>query len=382
MINISKQLQETSLATITLPRNISVSDLNEKNSNGPEKTEAATASERQSGLFDIHKNPFSSKTDTNGANKDYLLNKISLPLKGTTLQLPKLSLQNLNPMKNVNLGGLRLPTVFYSPLGNKENNSENSVHIQSVPALNTEVKHSDVVSSQLSTTTASTEAETATGATLLDMTQDQSSDVMFRSCGILATNPKQLLVSSLSLSSDVDPDEFGPEVANVHLETETEESEVFKEASNIPNTEVDKLRRQFSRPEVVDQNLGTNTEMKEDEGRDEVDDFNISTSVDTGEVDNEPDNPEGPRRPRKPLPLKPSFSDGAISSHSEMANRPKPLLMLENNPLTKLGMKIQSGMRAIPSPVRASNKETVELLKEQVMDKLQGRECQTQIIFI
>ncbi len=73
---------------------------------------------------------------------------------------------------------------------------------------------------------------------------------------------------------------------------------------NIPNTEVDKLRRQFSRPEVVDQNLGTNTETKEDEGRDEVDDFDISTSVDTGEVDNEPDNPEGHAKLHKRSPHK------------------------------------------------------------------------------
>lgn len=385
VINISKQLQETSLAAITLPRNISELDLNEENTNGPQKTETAVTSERQtiSSLFDIHRNPFSSKND---ANKAHLLNKISLPLKGTTLQLPKLSLQNLNPMKNVNLGGLRLPTVFYSPLGNKENDSdgESSVCIQSVPALNTDGKHSDAVPPQLSTTmaaastatTSSTEAETTASATLLDMTQDQNSDVMFRSCGILATNPKQLLVSSLSLSSDVDPDEFGPDVANI-----LEEGELSNEASHMPNTDVDKLRRQFSRTELLEQKHGTSADHRSDEGRDEDGEFSISTSVDTGEVEEECENPEGPRRPRKPLPLKPSFSDGAISSHPEI-NRPKPLLMLENNPLTKLGMKIQSGMRAIPSPVRASNKETVELLKEQVMDKLQGRECKTQIIFI
>lgn len=389
VINISKQLQETSLAAITLPRNISVSDLNAETK---EFEKANTTPERQtiSGLFDIHRNPFSSKNGGEGKSKDYLLNKISLPLKGTTLQLPKLSLQNLNPMKNVNLGGLRLPTVFYSPLGSKENDDEGSVHVQPATTLSHEDAHSDTEASQLSTMASASantppstkEAETVASATLLDMTQDQNSDVMFRSCGILATNPKQLLVSSLSLSSDVDPDEFGPEVTNVHMENDAAQGEGSLDDSNKESSVMNKLRRQFSRTETVDQSPVTNAESTKDENTEEVDGFGISSSVDTGEIEKDPDNPEGPRRPRKPLPLKPSFSDGAICSHAEITNRSKPTLMLENNPLTKLGMKIQSGMRAIPSPVRASNKETVDLLKEQVMDKMQGRECHTRIIFI
>ncbi|GAB1607685.1 hypothetical protein Ahia01_001052400, partial [Argonauta hians] len=301
VIDIGKQCQETSLAAINLPRNVSECSLND-NSSDEEHGSSRYVKARNRYLASSCGATTATTTTTTtmtAAKQDRdrdrdreVSYKLGLPLRGSTLQLPKLSLHNLNPMKNVSLKGIRLPTVFYSnsdSSGKRSSEERVSIGVEakeeeeeeeeedrekekdkdrdklagddggdgggavtevteisdSITGTGTaghSVKHLPIANrcekmmqqkqqqqqqqqqqkqktSTTSSTTTTTTMTTTSSATaraeagaatdvltnqdLLDMTKDfEGSDVMFRSCGILATNPKQLLVTSLSLSSE------------------------------------------------------------------------------------------------------------------------------------------------------------------------------------
>uniref|UniRef100_A0A0L8IDC4 Uncharacterized protein n=3 Tax=Octopus bimaculoides TaxID=37653 RepID=A0A0L8IDC4_OCTBM len=387
VIDIGKQLQETSLAAINLPRNVSESSLNETE----EETEKQLPNQQQNhGFFLSPKLSFNTESNI---HKGDFSNKLGLPLRGTSLQLPKLNLHNLNPIKNVNLKALRLPTVFYS---NKETKS-------SMERLTISTKHSgDEVSDSgnslkhlppegAGNLPQSSDTDVVSNKNLLDMTQDENTDVMFRSCGILATNPKQLFVTSLSLSSDVDPEELPQEISTAI--DETRKSEAADQLNNLlsldlvsSESEIENSRMALNNkteqenfmsniPDTYASSYPASIHDDYDDSSNNYDHFNYGdASTELAEHSRDMSNQR-----RRPLPLKPSFSDGAISSHPDINTYPdlqKPLLLLENNPFTKIGQKIQSSMS------RSSSKATVDLLKEQVLEKLKDRECETQIIFI
>lgn len=383
VIDIGRQLQETSLAAINLPRNVSESSLNET----AEETEKQLPNRQQGlGFFQSHK--LSLNTESNIHKEDFS-NKLGLPLRGTTLQLPKLNLHNLNPIKNVNLKSLRLPTVFYS---NKETKSSmerltiNTGHSgDEVPDSGTSLKH--LPPEGAGNLPQSSDTDVVSSKNLLDMTQDENMDVMFRSCGILATNPKQLFVTSLSLSSDVDPEELPQEISAAI--DETRKPDAADQLSNLLSLDL-----LSSESEIENSRMALNTKAEQENFLSNIsdtysgsirDDYEDSSNnydrFNRGDASTElaEHSRDAPTQRRRPLPLKPSFSDGAISSHPDINTHPdlqKPLLLLENNPFTKIGQKIQSSMS------RSSSKATVDLLKEQVLEKLKDRECETQIIFI